>query len=375
MKRSKMLVLMIIVVAAHMTIQNDTCSDSNPFLLKLAHFPNAVLQAPIFDKSRCPFEWVNGTCCNGDSLVRWVKEDAEKIATSVVKVSGYIQKYVEFFNELAANCERIASAGLNSLNSNRLTLVQTIREEKVKAAIAKLGKLDSTSSLTACYNHVAMIRSNAVCSLCSVRWSPFFANVAEKKVWITKDTCFAAAKVCKQAYHDLVEFIELVDKINKPLLKAFVDPNLTAPEAVKFFKVTREWVDEMEKKNIKQLVYSNESDKQYLLCEYTLQVMGQTLIQRLANQFDSLDLSKLKSFNKSIKDKIESKTLSSRLRILQADANSNFGFTDALFVGDVKVMSGTDSSYSSSTGAIGASGNENSIHLNAMPLNITSKFP
>ena len=376
MKSSAMFVLMIVVVLAHMTAQNSICNTTNPFLALLDQSSSSFLSTPVNDSSKCSFEWgTYGTCCDHKVLKAWAENDLHKISKAIQTVVGFVSKYVEFFKELIQTSIQLDSSGLTFGNPNRQTFVQVIQEKSTNEAIEKISNFDKSNSLKSCWNHMATIRSNSICSLCSGRWNVFFTKTGEKKTFISQDLCDSVVNHCKSSFKGLVEFIELVDKINKPLLKAFSDPSLTAPEAVKFFRSTSNWVDEIRNKGIVELVDSNESTKKEKLCEVTVAMYEKTLIEKVANQIGDVSIDKLISFNKDIRAEIKDKTRGSRLRLLQADLHSNFGITDPLFVGDVKVVANIDSSYTSHLGAIGASANEHSAHFGGMPLNITSRFP
>ena len=375
MKRSSMFILMIVVVAVHRTAQNSVCNTSNPFLEKLRRSSIDFLPSPNYQSQKCPFEWgVHGTCCIQDQMTSFANEDRLKVTRSVEEFISFVHSFKGWFKNLQENIQDIQKSGVAIVNPKVIAFFEAVKSPEVQTSIERLIDTNYAGDFISCWNQMITIRTNSICSLCSTRWHQFFFSTGEKKAWLSKGTCSLVISACKPSFQKLVEFIELVDKINGQIRNSYDQIQLKTIGADKLFYKIEEWVKEISKKFIKSFLNSNESQKMDQLCEVSLQVYGKTMIEKVASVFNKESISKLNELISHLREKIQKEKSGSRLRLLQSDLNSNFAINDQLFVGDVKVMANTDSSYTSYYGATGTSGNENSMHMDAIPLNITSKF-
>jgi hypothetical protein len=378
MKRSWMFVLMIVVVAVHNSAQNSVCNSSNPFLAKLRQASIDFLTSPNYQSQKCPFEWgVHGTCCDQDRLVSFANEDRTRIRNSVETYLSFVRSFRNWFRKLQSHIQEIIGSGVNISNPKVKAFFEAVKDPETQTKIEKLVEMKFKEDAERCWIQLSTIRSNSICSLCSARWSGYFSNTGDGKAWLSKDTCTLVFNVCKPSLQALVDFIELVAKINIYIRDSYKKHGVldSADAANQLFSTIQLWNREIGVKKIKEYLNSNEPSKIQQFCGMSIQVFDKSMIEKVAKVLNQDSISKIYDLINHLKDKLDLLNNGSRLRLLQSGFTSNFGTSDLLFVGDVKVMASVDSSYSSSSGTVGASGNENSIHLAAMALNITSAFP
>ncbi len=214
------LTVLIISTCIH-TSESSACINKNPFIQVLAQHNVKILDQPLKkpDFQKCGEEWnLHGTCCEIDSLVQYAKEDGAKIQAAVKETHSLMLEINSKVGQLQNLVQDIKSSGtsLNSAVANSLFQEVAGHLDEVAKELPKHTTAEEFQNDQKCWDDVAKMRANSLCSTCSGRGQVFFAL---GKALINTKTCDRVLQNCGQSTSGVFRYLITLNRFLKPFDK------------------------------------------------------------------------------------------------------------------------------------------------------------
>jgi hypothetical protein len=390
MRLGSCLVLSALLVFA---TRAQPCVGLNPFLPRIEAQMRGIMLQSLTNSAaavnnKCGYEWARyKTCCNYDNLAKYILQDRLRTDQIVVSINNNLNRLKDEYIRFKKIMESASKVEAIMKNPNLRGLVELIKffnspdSADITNWMTQFGgvAIDQQNS-NACLDNLKKVRSGSVCSVCSGRSAVWFEG---HKAKFNSDYCKPFLKYCAPSIKFLGNYGEratiFFGKLHsfdigglKVGGKGISIANLARPldlfmESLKKLHTFRMAIDFT--RNPNDLRSNND------LCDSIVTLVNEPFLVIL-NKMCLLARIYLSGWN-DLADTIgknHHQTISNwshRSRSLQSSELT-------AFKSDVKVVdvhAKIDSSYSSTFGAIGTNGNENSIKLAALPLNLTAAFP
>ena len=178
---------------------------SNPFVKDL--FIHNITMAEIRHESTsgCKFEWnTHGTFCDEEKLLNFSKSDQSKIQASVKTVLEELSKISQLLLAVEGEIKQE-----NKTNPKKIAFyrewVNPVHQEFVKMVESFSSReYSGRQSFNKCWDTMAKIRSNSLCSICSARSEVFFR---EEKALVSEKKCDKVMEDCIPSFKEIFSFL------------------------------------------------------------------------------------------------------------------------------------------------------------------------
>ena len=368
--------------------QPFNCAFSqNPYLRYLSSNQVQKVQMheyPVFDSNRCGSEWSKfGTCCNTQDLILYAEKDASRINAYSERLRGLMATYSTVFSSLLSDLSAIDKKDIHGKGQKALLMkaLASLSQTNFHRALRDLAtRLDKKAAFNSCWNKMAEIRSNSLCSTCSGRSLVFFR---ENKGVISDSSCSSIIASCKHTFEIMVEFMQGIDAISEQ----FKDTSPRSQHLAKELTMANQEASKNQiQRTIKKLVSGGYSDPaaEDFVCSKFVRLGGRTFVEKM---YEILNIDT--SLFERVRDSLGSRRLLSKQprKLLKADWSLSTNteerppiFEGGLFEGDVYVVppqveSKVDSAYASTFGAAGTGLNVVASWMRVIPMNMSRAFP
>lgn len=173
---------------------NTTCNNTVPHLKVLQRAGVKIFKSPVFTSTKCSTEWKTfGSCCNESRLVKYVLEDQGESSLYITEMMKEIAAVHQNMGLSVSELQELISLiDSHKIGLRRLSRNETIASVRLRtleyANMAKqwipeiegfMGYLKDIEShfeqtQSKCVTNINMMRSRAVCSICSGRSHVYF---------------------------------------------------------------------------------------------------------------------------------------------------------------------------------------------------------
>lgn len=171
----RLLTIFLVLLLVSGFSQADVCSTKNPLIAELKKRNVTILASPIKYEG-CGGEWdLNGSCCEMNSMLKYVSKEANYINPLVEsykrEVAEVNKVMVEFIQEMDKNLRASddKSKNLEFININGSTVKKISQEWLNKGPAIELSE-------RACLNTLHKIRSRSLCYVCSGASRQYFTE-------------------------------------------------------------------------------------------------------------------------------------------------------------------------------------------------------
>lgn len=189
---SLFIVLLTGIIHCASNLNLTVCEAKNPLIRPLASLGVAMNQAPLNNTKYCVGEWNSqGTCCVGDSLVKYVLKKQEThrqlLASMVTDILVAGQKISAF--------EASLSDSEDDPFEDLMKVINTAKDNLLKEQ-------------TQCMNTINNMTQHAVCDICSGRSQKFFTY---NKYLMKESTCRRILNSCGNSWNLMLQLLKASD--------------------------------------------------------------------------------------------------------------------------------------------------------------------
>ena len=206
----KLSIILVLVSLTCPVLLNKLNCAANPFTHSLINKNVTFLQEPIFTSRRCGSEWKqHGSCCEETGLITYSIEDRKEITEAVQGLVDSLKVLQFNLSNILNLSSSFKTSDLNQLNNSEVSTaigyLKTETSTNLNQYLAgMLKEKNLPTNLTTCWNKIATIRSNSLCSVCSSRSTSFFQG---RKILINLWDCNSIMSQCAPAFNRMIEVI------------------------------------------------------------------------------------------------------------------------------------------------------------------------
>ena len=277
-------------------INTTTCKDKNPFLQALKGRNVTIYDAPYNISDSYGDEWKKfGSCCEVNSIKKYALLDKANIQAAANRSVNILKNYYRFwkviFNGCEANDENILVSVLKDIcGTIKKQFRKNIVFENFKKEVRQSKRQDIISEdFNKCWLHMAMIRSNSLCSTCSGRSDSFFSK---GKALVTEQTCHSIIENCRSSFEVLTLFIRGFSHILEKMREVLVGLEFFIKHTDQMNKLMLEFNQNKMYNLVTKLHMSkpetpdrNRNEK--LVCEQMVKMSGSTFIGEIDRMLSS----------------------------------------------------------------------------------------
>ena len=188
--KTKVIILIVVCVSYIQT--SELCAIKNPFLKKLSTSMK-LYTSPVSDNTdnKCSYEWkIHKTCCSYQNILDYIAQDGKSIKYGKEYISDYTLSIATNVQKMLPDLNRLEFDPSSATMAKELKL----NLMKTSADLIKLVSSDKfNKSSDQCWNRMARIRAESMCSTCSGNSQDYFF---QDKALITQEVCSVAIKDC-----------------------------------------------------------------------------------------------------------------------------------------------------------------------------------